>query len=330
MKYNTVYTPIISLKDTIIETDYVMKKITSFYNNKFSLIKLIPPMFIEENSDLLINVENITRPITFDTGSEYKVGQLFLFHSNWIRKMIENMKLKENEGIEIFSSTLWRDIKINPISSITKNNFIFQIKVNSTIDIKKIVRNEVLSLYKFIQELESELSKKYKINTIIPQKVNIVSSQMLENEYPNIKFHDREVEMIHELNSFILENPGNKLFSGHIHREIPVELYAQKNYYEILIKDFINSSTIEVASVAQIASGIILDDQLSVNSKSEMKALDFYANEIKKEYNVIEIKINIGKLMMSILKKGHITEVQSGIISDESNIIKSRYKIEKY
>ncbi|NQZ65994.1 MAG: hypothetical protein HRT99_02105 [Mycoplasmatales bacterium] len=330
MKYNTTYTPKISLKDTIIETDNLIENINKFYRSRFKITRLIPPMFSEENSETLINLDNITRPITFDMGSEYKIGQLNLSHSNWLRKMMKTMQMKPMEGFEILSSTIWRDISVTAVSSVTKNEIVYQIKLEDDVDMKKIVLEESKKLYELIYHFEKELSKKYSYSQIIPEKINIISAQMLENEFFAVEPKNREKEMIEEINSFLLKNPGDKLFSGNIHSEIPIEIYAQKNYYQIVIKNTANSAAIKVASISQIASGTLLSDQLSLGGKNYMKELDFYANEIKKEYNVIEIKINIGKLTMCLLQKGHIAEIQAGVISDESNIIKSRYKVEKY
>lgn len=330
MKYNTTYAPKVSLKDTIEKTEYVINKITKIIKSRYKILKLIAPSFLEEGSKELLSMTEITRPVTFDISDEYKVGQLFLSHTNWTRTMIKKLKLKDKEGVFTNATVIWRDLKINPISSIIKNELSFQIVFNKVKDIKKIVKEETELLYSIIEDLETEFSKEFELEKNFPKIVSYITAQMLVNEFPNVDKKEREKEMADELKAFILKNPGDRLFSGHIHTYIPQQLYATKNFNQIVMKDFVNSTVLKVASIAQVANGELLSDQLSLNNKSYLKENEFYAGEIKNDYNIIEIKINIGRLMMALLKKGHIAEVQPGNISDEAKIISSRYKVEEY
>ena len=330
MKYNTTYTPITSLKDTVKKTEYVIREIENFYKGKYNITKIIAPAFLGENSELLISINEITRPITFDVTDEYKIGQMILSYTNWMRMMASKLSLNNNEGIYSETTSIWRDLEINPISSVIKNHISFQIVIDKKRDIKKIVKKETDILYSLISDFEKEFSKEFKFKKIFPESPTYVTSQMLANEFPNVDFKRRENDMADELNGYILSNPGDKLFSGHIHSVIPIELYATKNFNQILLKDFVNSSVLKVASVSQLATGQLLADQLSLSNKSNLKELNFYSDEIKRPYNIIEVKIDIGRLMMSLLKKGHISETQPGNISDETKRISARYKVEEY
>ncbi len=330
MKYNTTYTPKISLKDTIKETELIIKKIFNFFNNKYSILSVLSPTFLKEDSEITINMEEKTRPLTFDLGDNYNVAKLLLTNSNWLRTLFDKLKLNDNEGIFNKSMFIWRDLPETPTSTVLKYDLTIQVKISKNIDIKKYLKKEVQDLYLLFYSIEKRISKKYNLKSNFPEFASYVSSQTMENEYPNSSKKEREIEFAHELNGYILQNPGLKLYSGHFHSIIPIEIYSQNNFYQIVLKDFVNNSVLKVASIALLANGIILSDQLSLNNKENLKELDFYADLIKKDENIIEIKINIGKLIMAILKKGHISEVQPGIISDESNIILNKYKIEKY
>ncbi len=195
---------------------------------------------------------------------------------------------------------------------------------------KIAVKKELEELYKYINTLEVDLSKKYSFPPVMHKKINIISAQTLESEFPTLEPKNREKNIINELNSFVLKNSGDNLFSGLRHSDVPVEIYAQKNHYEIMIKNIANSESVKVASVSQVVSGLLLEDQLAINHKSYLKESVYYADIIKNNYNIIEIKIDIDKLMLSLLQKGHISEVQAEVTSNESKIIETRYKIEKF
>lgn len=330
MKYNTTYMQKVSLKDTITTTNDVLDEIKKFYKSRFKVLNVLPPVFLEEDNEMLIDIEKVTRPITFDLSAEYKVGQVLLTQTNWIRSMIHKLNMEGNNAIEVITSTVWRDLDVNPVSSVTKNEVTIQVVLDADEDVERFMKIETDSLYDLIETLETEYSTKFKLDKNYPQFASYITAQMMENEYPNIDYKAREEEFATELGGYVLVNPGQKLFSGHVHTEIPVELYSTNRFNQILLKDSINSSVLKVASVAELATGQKLSDQLSLFGKANLKEKKFYSDLINTEKKIVEIKINIGRLVMALLKKGHISEVQAGEISDESNTISTRYKVDKY
>jgi len=83
-----------------------------------------------------------------------------------------------------------------------------------------------------------------------------------------------------------------------------------------------------VASISEVISGQKLADQLKVYKETKYLELNHYMELIKQEKKVIEIKVNIPRLAMVILEKGHIAEVQAGTTNSEVEHIKERYKVE--
>lgn len=330
MKYNTTYTQKISLKDTIKKIDEIIKQFEIYYSSRFKMINVIPPSFVEEGNPMIIDVPFITRPITFDITDGYKVGQLLLTHSNWMRSLFQKLDLQEGEGIQARSSTIWRDLPINPASDTERQELIFQFRIPKDRDAKAIVKEETDKLYSLLKDMESQIFESFNIPKTLPRNPSYISAQMLENEYPSIPYKDREENMADELISFVLQNPSIRLFSGHIHSYIPSEIYVNNNFNKIVVKDPVNTSVFKIASVGQIATGQILSDQLAMSSKDYLKESNFYMDQIKNDYNIIEIKINIGLTALSLMKKGHISEVQPENISDETKVISTRYKIETY
>lgn len=330
MKYNITYTPKISLKNTIKETEKIIEKIKNLFNKKYSILSVFSPSFLEEDSEIPINIEEVTRHLTFDSGDNYNVAKLLLTNTNWLRNLFDKLNLKEYEGVLNRNSTIWRDLPENPVSTIIKHNLTLQVKLPKNIDIETYFKNEIQELYLLFANIGKQIAKKYNLKDNFPEIATYVSAQTMENEFPNSSKKEREIEFAHELNCYIFENSGLKLHSGHFHTIIPIELYSQNNFYQIVFKDFVNTSVLKVASISLLANGITLSDQLSLNNKEYLKEYDFYAKQIKKNDNILEIKINIGKLIMALLQKGHISEVQPGVISEESNMILKRYKVKTY
>jgi len=82
MKYNTTYIQKSNLKETLINMETIKTLIKDHYNKKLKLISVTPPQHDIESSELIIQTNEQTRHISFDFGHEYRVGKLFLSHTN--------------------------------------------------------------------------------------------------------------------------------------------------------------------------------------------------------------------------------------------------------
>ena len=331
MKYNTAYKQEMSLKETIIETDKFISLFDKYYKDKYKLIDVLSPSFLSEESDMLIEMPEKTRPITFDNMNSFKTMQMLLTNSNWMRSLFSKIDIENNQGFISKSSYIWRDLDETPVLSPSKFEITVQIKNELTDNEKPNFLNELTDdLYKLIYEFTKDLSKRHKNINAIPQNIIKVTPQQMENEMPNSTRREREDEMGDELHAYIFANPGLKMYSGHYHTHLPQEIYNMNLFNQLIIKNRSNSSILKVASVAELAMGQKLSDQLDFYNKGSLKQTEYYSEQIKKTYNIFEIKINIGRLMQSILNKGHVSEVQPSVETNEKQRISSKYKIETY
>lgn len=327
MKYNTTYNSLLDLKTTIYAIANIKQKLFNQISQLYNFIVVNPPLFFSEDEELLINIEDLTRSISFDTLYEYRVGTLALSHTNWMRNMVDRLDLKAGEGLTSESTLIWRDLEESPTSSITKHELIFQVKIADEDEVI-IVRNLSKKIYKIIYQLASEIEQTYNIANIYNSEAEFITAQMLEHELPNETPKNRELEFAIQKESYILESAGMKLFSGKHHSNIPPFLYDIKNCFQIILKDRVNYFPLKVATIAILASGSTLKDQLMLNNYEKLLLTNFYNDLTKKQYKIIEIKINLPRLMMGLLAKGHIAEVQAGIISNEVTQIKDKFDLE--
>lgn len=330
MKYNTTYKQLISLKDSIKWIEKFRKTLDTHFSSLYSLSEVIPPVFLDEGNEMIVDFSNLTREVTLDLGDSYKVARILQSHTNWGRDLIHRIKLEENEGIKFFGTTIWRDSPESPVSTTVREELTYMFKVSKENEIKDVLKNLTKDLYQLIYVLLEQVKKEAKLDHQYPKQIKFVTAQQLENELPNLSFKEREIEALIEEEAYVFANPGKTLHSGKVHTFIPSELYDLNNFYQIVLKDRVNTDTIKVASVSVLASGELLKDQLALYDNAQQKAKTFYKDLMGREENIVEIKINLPRLAMALLAKGHIAEVQSGIISDESNSIKQRHKLEKY
>lgn len=191
---------------------------------------------------------------------------------------------------------------------------------------KKIARE----IYTLIFEKALSYEQTLKIKNIFPEFLPVISAQSLENEYPDRPPKAREIEFILEQDAFLLKNPGARLLTGHFHTNLPPMIYDLDDFCQIILKDRINSFVLKTVSVAKLAMGKKLSEQLNTFGLNDLKQHQMYASLIEDERTIIEVKINLPRIMMALLGKGHISEVQPGGNSSEVKSIKTRYKIQTY
>ena len=328
MKFNTTYKSNLSFKKTIKEIAYIKEYISKYLTEKYNLIYVIPPLGSEVDDEINIDFDVMTRDVSFEN-SEGKILKLFLSYSNWTREFLKRINPKINEGIYFEEKTLWRDLKENAVSTSTKQEITFAFRIDEN-NPSKILEEITIGVYELIYELAKEIRGKYKIKNIFPEHPHFVSSQQLENEMPQLSFKERENEFVLNEQALFLKEVGTILYSGKKHSFIPIQFYDLRKFNQILMFDRNNSSTLKVASIGVLATGNQLSDQLTLYGHGEINSIPLYKENIDNKKKYIEIKINIPRLAMALLAKGHIAEVQAGIISDESKNIKNRYGINIY
>lgn len=325
MKYNTTYTPKVNLRETMIFTDYVKNRVIDFFSKQSKmLINVLAPSIYPEENMFNKELEKVTRAITFDAIDDFRVNQLALSDTPYLRGIMQRLGLENKQAIWSENNFIWRDLPETPVSTIVKYETTFQMIFEDL----QSVHNMAANLYDLFYSLAQYAFKKYGVNNIFPPYAMFITSQMLENEFYGKEKREREIEMIMEKDAFIFENPSKKTLTGHIHTEIPLSLYHEENFYQVILRDRINSTVLKVASIAQVATGSQLGKQIS--NDIVLKQQDEFISLTKFEKNILEIKVNIPRLVMALLGKGHVAEVQPGVYNNEEKTIKTRYKVETY
>ena len=314
--FNKTYLQIISKKTTIRAIDFIYRQLWDRLDDAFSLIIVSPPIFDVINSPTLLNFDE-NRKINIDLIQDYQVVTFYQSLSLWAQKCIFEYGININEGIIFVENSIWRDTLSTPKISQHKSYIHVELHVNKSNKKQQILRKITTKIYNIVFNIAEELSKKYKITNIFPKKIEFIESQLLENEFPNLSFFNREAEVAEQHKAFVLMQPGKKLFSGSIHAKRSSSTYDNDNYNEIHLYDENDGTSLNVISIAY---------KIQHKSNKETSITDEDKNN--NDGDNIEIKINLFKLYLVLLKKGHIAEVQPNVISKEVKQLKNKHMID--
>ena len=304
--------------DTLNIFETTFKKILNLH-------KIRSPIFIESNQNLNDGL-NGEKPARFNTndGKEFE-----LVHSlaKWKRMQLDSLKLNSNEGIVTNMKAIRREEFMDNIHSIFVDQWDWEIKINKEDRNLKTLIEVVNKIFNAIYFTANMIEDKYNIKNKLPKEIKFITTQELENEYPNLTPKEREHKIAREFKAVCLIGIGNPLEKSKVPHDnrasdyddwsTPIELNGIKTYglnCDILLYNEILGESLEICSM-----GIRVDKDALLKQNKYLNESE-YINRILNEKICYSIGGGIGqsRLLMYFLRKCHIGEVQvSSWISKE-------------
>jgi len=182
--------------------------------------------------------------------------------------------------------------------------------------LKKIVNKIALCVFNTLDELK----KNYKqIDLDLPKSVYFITSQELENKYPDLRPKDRERECAKENKAIFVMQIGDLLKSGIKHDGRAPDYDDWKLNGDLIYWDKIIDSQLEISSMGIRVDAKSLEEQLKKANVLDRKKFEFHKAVLN---NKLPLTIGGGigqsRLCMFLLQKVHIGEVQASIWDNET------------
>ena len=278
---------------------------------ELSLVKVQSPLFVKTDSGLQDSLTGVEKAIMFE-----KEGEKFeIVHSlaKWKRDALARYGFPLYTGLYTDMKAIRKDEIVDNIHSLYVEQWDWEriiMKEDRNID---YLKTTVKSIYKVIKKTASFVKRKYSsIIITLPKEMFFITSQELENKYPDIVPKEREELIVKEKGAVFIIGIGNKLLSGMEH-DLRSPDYDDWNLNgDMLIYDEVIGEAIEITSM-----GIRVDEESLVLQLANMGCLDRlklpYHQKIIKGQLPYTIGGGIGesRILLLLLGKKHIAEVQA-------------------
>jgi aspartate--ammonia ligase len=312
-------------KLNILETEIAIKEIKDFFEKELAkelnLTRVSAPLFVKPESGLNDNLNGIERPVNFDL----KTGeQIEIVHSlaKWKRMALHRYGFKNGEGIYTDMNAIRRDEDQDAIHSIYVDQWDWEKILLKEERNKKMLReivNKIFMTFKktelYINELYPQLRKK------LPDKIFFITTQELEDRYPNLTPKEREHAIAREYKAIFLMEIGGALASGKPHdgRAADYDDWTLNGdiilYYEPL------DIGLELSSMGIRVDEEVLEKQLLIRGEEHKKTMEFHSKLLNGELPyTIGGGIGQSRICMYFLEKLHIGEVQASVWTE--NVLK--------
>lgn len=308
----------------LIETEMAIKSIKDFFEKKLSqrlnLTRVSAPVFVKSGKGINDNLNGIERSVSFDAkaikNSDLEVVQSL---AKWKRMALYRYGFREGEGLYTDMNAIRRDEELDNLHSIYVDQWDWEkiiSKQDRTVESLFFIVNQI---YQVFLETENYLYSIYPMfEKILPQDIYFITTQELEDKYPELTPKEREDAIAKEKGAVFIMQIGGVLKSGirHDGRSPDYDDWTLNGdivfWYPLLEKAF------EVSSMGIRVDEDTLLKQLEASGCKDRVNLEYHKAILDKKLPyTIGGGIGQSRICMFFLRKAHIGEVQASVWTDE-------------
>ena len=304
------------------QTEYAIKKVKDFFERDLStqlnLIRVSAPLFVDSKSGLNDDLNGVERPVTFDLLSG---GELEIVHSlaKWKRYVLGSYGFSVGEGLYTDMNAIRRDEETDNIHSMFVDQWDWEKIITREQRNEQTLREVVTCIYQSLRHTENYIVNEYDfIGKLLPEHITFVSSQELEDRWPEKTPKEREYAAAREYGAIFLSQIGGRLKSGSIHDGRAPDYDDWSLNGDIIVYYPILDIALELSSMGIRVDEDALRRQLAERGCSNREGLPFHKALLNGELPyTIGGGIGQSRMCMFFLRKAHIGEVQSSYWSEE-------------
>ncbi|MFS1563346.1 MAG: aspartate--ammonia ligase [Candidatus Arsenophonus phytopathogenicus] len=252
--------------------------------------------------------------------------------AKWKRKTLGRFDFKPGQGLYTHMKALRPDEdRLTPIHSVFVDQWDWEkvmLKDERSLD---YLKQTVIKIYQAIKETEKAVSTECGLAPFLPEQIHFVHSEELLQRYPDLDAKGRECEIAKELGAVFLIGIGGKLSHGLAHDlRAPdyddwttpnSEGYAGLNG-DIIVWNPILQDAFEISSMGIRVDTEALTNQLAITDDEDRMSFEWHQALVKDQMpQTIGGGIGQSRLVMLLLQKKHIGQVQCSVWSPESHAV---------
>lgn len=314
------YKPALDIK----ETEIAIKCVKDFFERELSknlnLTRVSAPLFVRPESGLNDNLNGVERPVSFGI-KEQNDREIEIVHSlaKWKRHALKRYEFSCGEGLYTDMNAIRRDEDTDNIHSIFVDQWDWEkiiAKEDRNID---TLKETVRIIYQTLRTTDAYMAKQYDyIQSCLPEEITFVTTQELEDAYPDCTPKEREYKIVKEKGAIFLMGIGDKLASGKPHDGRAPDYDDWSLNGDIIVYYPVTDIALELSSMGIRVDETALKEQLEKAGCPERANLPFQKALLEGNLPyTIGGGIGQSRICMFFLRKAHIGEVQSSIWPDE-------------
>lgn len=310
------YKSSLGMYDTQAAIEFIKSTFVKYFTDSLNLKRVSAPLFVSENSGLNDNLNGTERPVNFDIpDADGTNAQVVHSLAKWKRMALKKYDFNIGKGLYTDMNAIRRDEELSNIHSVYVDQWDW-CKVISKQDrnieyLKATVEKIINALCNTLDEIKEKYPT---INVSLTRKVKFITTQELEDMYPDKTPKERENLITKEHKTVFLMQIGDILNSGEKHDGRAPDYDDWSLNGDILIWNDVLNSAFEISSMGIRVDEKSLAEQLKKAGCEDRRELPFHKSLLAGELPLtIGGGIGQSRVCMLLLGKAHIGEVQCSL-----------------
>lgn len=310
------YDPKLSVKETQQAIRYIRETFQTEFGKELNLSRLSAPMFVTKGSGLNDNLNGVEKPVSF-TMQDLPDETIEIVHSlaKWKRVALKRYGFDMHTGLYTNMNAIRKDEDLDNLHSAYVDQWDWEkviAKDERSIDTLKAT---VKTIFKVIKHMEHEVWYKFpKAVHHLPDEIHFITTQELEDLYPDKTPKEREDAITKKYGAVFLMQIGGALHSGKRHDGRAPDYDDWQLNGDILFWYEPLQLALEVSSMGIRVDADSLAKQLKIADAEDRLQYPYHQAILHDELPfTIGGGIGQSRLCMLLLGKAHVGEVQAAL-----------------
>ncbi len=298
---------------------------------QLSLSKVLAPLFIETKTGIQDDLNSIERPVSFSAKQMPKKRiEIVQSLAKWKRLALAQYQIEPGEGIVAVMHAIRPDEEdlSSGIHSIFVDQWDWEKRILPEDRTLHYLKTTVQQIYQAIKKTENELTEKLELTPFLPDEITFIHAEELLSLWPDLTACEREDKICQDKGSVFIIGIGGELADGQKHDgrapdyddwSTPTSAETKGLNGDILVWNPILQRAFEISSMGIRVDKQSLLHQLELEDAAHRKEL-LWHQALLSDKLPLSIGGGIGqsRLVMLLLQKRHIGEVQASVWPEET------------
>ena len=307
----------------IKDTEIAIKKLKDFFERELAsalnLTRVSAPLFVDSESGLNDDLNGVERAVNFDLLSG---ARLEIVHSlaKWKRVALKEYGFDVGEGLYTDMIAIRRDEETDNIHSMYVDQWDWEKIITKEQRTEKTLKEIVRAIYSALKQTEAYITAEYGvISKMLPDDITFITSQELEDKYPDMTGKEREKAIVKECGAVFIMQIGGTLKSGKPHDGRAPDYDDWSLNGDIIVYYPVLDIPLELSSMGIRVDEKALLAQLKAKNCQQRAELSFHKALLNGELPyTVGGGIGQSRMCMYFLGKAHIGEVHSSYWDSET------------
>jgi aspartate--ammonia ligase len=306
------YTPVLGLYDTQKAIGEIKRIFLAKLCSALHLKRVTAPLFVDPATGMNDNLNGTERPVSFDVPALSCRAEVVQSLAKWKRYALQKYNFRVGNGLVTDMNAIRRDEEMDNLHSIYVDQWDWEKVIDITMRSDELLENTVQAIVYAICGTLDELKWEFPaLNTTLCRDVTFITSQQLEDLYPDLTPKQRETEICKRHKTVFIKQIGGVLKSGQKHDGRSPDYDDWELNGDLLFWHAPLNCALEISSMGIRVDAQSMAAQLEKAGCTDRAQLPFHQGVLN---GTLPLTMGGGigqsRLCMLLLGKAHVGEVQ--------------------